>query len=81
MAEDMQTFRTDINNKDKLASTAWVTEILPSLSGENTLKNITVKSNSFTIFSHAQLDSTEKNIMATVQRDNKKTALLSWKVE
>ncbi len=81
MAEDMQTFRTDINNKDKLASTAWVTEILPSLTGENTLKNITVKSNSFTVFSHARLDSTEKNIMATVQRDNKKTALLSWKVE
>ncbi|MEK6201739.1 MAG: type II secretion system minor pseudopilin GspK [Desulfobulbaceae bacterium] len=81
MAEDMQTFRTDINNKDKLSSTAWVTEILPSLTGENTLKNITVKSNSFTIFSHAQLDSTKKNIMATVQRDNKKTALLSWKVE
>lgn len=81
MAEDLRTFRADKNNKDKLASTAWVSEVLPFFTGQNALKNITVKSHSFTIFSHAQLDSTEKNIVATVQRENQKTTLLSWKVE
>lgn len=81
MAEDMQTYRDDENNKDKLASTTWVSEVLPSFTGKNTLKNIIVKSNYFTISSHAQLDSTKKDIMAIVQRDNQKTTLLSWKVE
>lgn len=81
MAEDMQIFREDKKNKDKLASIKWYTEVLPSLGGKNELKNVTVKSNSFTILSHARLDSTQKNIMATVQRDNQKTTLLSWKVE
>ena len=81
MAEDLRAFRADKNNKDKLTSTAWVSEVLPFFTGQNALKNITVKSHSFTIFSHAQLDSTEKNIVATVQRENQKTTLLSWKVE
>ncbi|MBU3946517.1 MAG: type II secretion system minor pseudopilin GspK [Proteobacteria bacterium] len=81
MAEDMQTYRDDENNKDKLASTTWVSEVLPSFTGKNTLKNIIVKSNYFTISSHAQLDSTKKDIVAIVQRDNQKTTLLSWKVE
>ena len=81
MVEDMLAFRADRNNKDKLASTAWVTEALPFFTGQNTLKNITVKSHLFTIFSHARLDSTEKNIVATVQREKQKVVLLSWKVE
>jgi general secretion pathway protein K len=81
MAEDMQTFREDINNKDKLTATTWITEILPSFTEQNALKNIRVKSNSFTISSHAQLQSTKKDIVAIVQRDNQKTTLLSWKVE
>ncbi len=82
MAEDMQAFRSDKKNKDKLASTAWVAEVLPFFTGQNALKNITVKSQSFTIFSHAQLDSMEKNIVATVQREEKqKITLLSWKVQ
>ncbi|MDD3815617.1 MAG: type II secretion system minor pseudopilin GspK [Desulfocapsaceae bacterium] len=81
MAEDMQTYRDDENNKDKLASITWVSEVLPSFTGKNALKNIGVKSNSFTIFSHTQLDSTKKDIVATVHRNNQKTALLSWKVE
>lgn len=81
MAADMQAFREDKNNKDKLTSTKWISEVLPSFTGQNTLKNISVKSHSFTISSHAQLDSTEENIVATVQRDNQKTTLLSWKIE
>lgn len=82
MAEEMQAFRADKKNKDKLASTAWVAEVLPFFTGQNALKNITVKSQSFTIFSHAQLDATEKNIVATVQRgEDQKITLLSWKVE
>ena len=81
MVEDMLAFREDKNNKDKLASTAWVAEVLPFFTGQNTLKNITVKSNLFTIFSHARLDSTEKNLVATVQREKEKAVLLSWKVE
>jgi general secretion pathway protein K len=81
MVEDIRAFRADKNNTDKLASTAWVTEVLPFFTGQNALKNISVKSRSFTIFSHAQLNSTEKNIVATVQRENQKTSLLSWKVE
>lgn len=81
MVEDMLAFRADKNNKDKLASPAWVTEVLPFFTGQNTLKNITVKSHLFTIFSHARLDSTEKNLVATVQRDKQKAVLLSWKVE
>lgn len=81
MVEDMLAFRADKNNKDKLASTAWVTEVLPFFTGQNTLKNITVKSHLFTIFSHARLDSTEKNLVATVQREKQKVVLLSWKVE
>lgn len=81
MAGDMQTFREDENNKEKLAATTWVTEVLPFFTGQNALKNIRVKSNSFTISSHAQLASTKKDIVAIVQRDNQKAALLSWKVE
>lgn len=81
MVEDMLAFRADKNNKDKLASPAWVAEALPFFTGQNTLKNITVKSHLFTIFSHARLDSTEKNLVATVQRDKQKVVLLSWKVE
>ena len=81
MTEEMQTFREDANNKDKLAATTWVTEILPSFTGQNALKNIIVKSKSFTILSHAQLDPTKKEITATVQRDNQNTTLLSWKVD
>ena len=81
MVEDMRAFRADKNNKDKLASIAWVAEVLPFFTGKNALKNISVKSRSFTILSHAQLNSTEKNIVATVQRENQKTSLLSWKVE
>lgn len=81
MAEEMQTYRDDENNKDKLASATWVSEVLPSFTGKNTLKNIIVKSNSFTISSHAQLDSTQKDIVAIVQRDTQKTTLLSWKIE
>ncbi len=81
MAEDMQTYRDDENNTDKMASTTWVSEVLPSFTGKNTLKNIIVKSNSFTISSHAQLNSTGKDIVAIVQRDNQKTSLQSWKIE
>ncbi len=81
MAEDMQMFRADKNNRDKLASTTWVAEVLPFFTGQNALKDITVTSHSFTIFSLAQLDSTEQNIVATVQRENQKTTLLSWKIE
>jgi len=81
MVEDLLLFREDTNNMDKLASTAWITDILPSITGQNAIKNIRVKSNYFTISSHAQLDSTEKNIVATVQRDNQKTTLLNWKFE
>ncbi len=81
MAEDLEAFRTDINNREQLASTAWVAEILPSLSGQNTLKNIKVKSNYFTITAQARLDSTHKKITATVQRNNQKTTLLHWKIE
>ncbi len=81
MAEEMQTFREDINNQHKLAAATWVTEIFPSFSGQNAIKNIKVTSNSFTISSRAQLDSTKKEIVATVQRDNQKTSLLSWKVD
>ncbi len=81
MAEDLDAFRTDIINREQLASTAWVAEILPSLSGQNTLKNIKVKSNYFTIAAQARLDSTHKEITATVQRNNQKTTLLHWKIE
>jgi general secretion pathway protein K len=81
MVEDMLTFREDKNNKDKLASITWYTELLPSLAGKNALKNVTVKSNSFTISAQAGLDSAKKNIVATVHRDTQKTALVSWKVE
>jgi general secretion pathway protein K len=54
MADDMLAFREDTNNKDSLASIKWVTEVLPSLSGQNGLKNITVKSNSFTVMAQAR---------------------------
>lgn len=81
MAEDLDAFRTDIINREQLASTAWVAAILPSLTGQNTLKNIKVKSNDFTITAQARLDSTHKKIIATVQRNNQKTTLLHWKIE
>ena len=81
MADDMLAFREDTNNKDSLASIKWVTEVLPSLSGQNGLKNITVKSNSFTVLAQARLDSSSKKITATLQRDSQKTTLLHWRVE
>lgn len=81
MADDMLAFREDDHNKDKLASIKWVTEVLPSLGGQNGLKNITVKSSSFTVFAQARLESSQKTILATMQRDAQQTALLTWKVE
>ncbi|KAF0189974.1 MAG: proteinral secretion pathway protein [Desulfobulbaceae bacterium] len=81
MADDMLAFREDANNKEALASTKWVVEVLPSLSGQNGLKNITVKSSSFTVLAQARLDSSQKKIIATMQRDSQKTTLLQWKVE
>ena len=81
MADDMLAFREDTNNKESLASIKWVTEVLPSLSGQNGLKNITVKSNSFTVLAQARLDSSSKKITATLQRDSQKTTLLHWRVE
>jgi len=81
MADDMLSFRGNTSNKDSLASIKWVTEVLPSLSGQNGLKNITVKSNSFTVLAQARLDSSQKKITATLQRDSQETTLLHWRVE
>ncbi len=81
MIEDILTFREDKKNKDKLASKTWPAELLPSLGGKNALKNVTVSSHSFTISAQAELDISQKNIVATVHRENLKTTLLSWKIE
>jgi general secretion pathway protein K len=81
MVDDMLAFREDANNKDTLASIKWISEVLPSLSGQNGVKNITVKSSSYTVLAEARLDSSQKKIMATMQRDSQKTTLLQWKVD
>jgi general secretion pathway protein K len=81
MVEDILTFREDKKNKDKLASKTWPAEVLPSLGGQNALKNVTVKSHSFTVSAQAGIDTSKKNIVAAVDRENEKTTLLNWKIE
>ncbi len=83
MAAEMVDFREDEKNKDTLSSIQWPITVLPSLSGTNGLKNVTIKSDSFTIFARGQLDALTKEVAATVERNKntQKIMLLSWKIE
>lgn len=81
MVEDLVAFREDKNNKDRLATSTWYSNVLPSLGAKNGLKNTTVVSNFFTIISRGQMNTASKTITATAQRENEKTTLLNWKVE
>lgn len=81
MADDMLAYRENDHHRDNLATTGWVREVLPFLSGKNALQNITVKSSHFTVTARARLESSRKTIVATMQRDAQQTTILHWKIE
>jgi len=83
MVAEMVDFREDEKNKEELSSLQWPIHAAPSLLGTNGLKNVTVKSDSFTIAAQGQLGEQRKEVVATVSRnaETQKVLLLSWKIE
>ena len=85
VAENMIEFREDEENRDQLANAQWYKQV-PSFPGDiaETIKKqdlTTIVSNYFSIDATAVLNTQQKTITATVQREDKETSILRWDSE
>lgn len=81
-AESMTEYREEEAHKDQLASPTWYKGV-PSFPGdiEITKELITVQSRFFTINAEATIDTLQKNITATIARDQAAIAIVRWQTE
>lgn len=81
-AEALITFREDEENEEQLATPGWY-KTAPSFPGDIDISEslITTKSYFFTIKALAENDALTKIVAATIERDDKETAIVQWQTE